>query len=123
MFGVYLGVSPDRMERALRLVCRELRRVRERGVRAWELESAKAQIFTGLFLSYESMYERISRLAHNELYYGRQIPLAQVVAAIERITLEDVHQAADELLDPGRFCLVTVGPNGHPRPSLEDLKF
>lgn len=123
MFGIYLGVSPDRMERALRVVCRELRRIRERGARAWELESAKAQIFTGLFLSYESMYERISRLAHNQLYFGRQVPLEQVVASIDRITLEDVQAAAVELLDPGKFSLVTVGPNGHPRPALEDLKF
>jgi predicted Zn-dependent peptidase len=123
MFGIYLAVSPDRMKRALRVVCRELHRMREKGARAWELESAKAQIFTGLFLSYESMYERISRLAHNEMYFSRQIPLDAVVKGIERITLEDVHEAAERLLDPGRFSLVTLGPDGHVRPGLEDLQF
>ena len=123
LFGVYLGVSPEQMKKALRLVCRELRRVRRQGARAWELESAKAQIFTGLFLSYESMYERIGRLAHNEIYYGEQLPLAEVVQTIDRITLDDVQQAAETLLEPSRYSLVTVGPGGHPRPGLEDLDF
>jgi predicted Zn-dependent peptidase len=122
-FGVYLGVGADRLGEALRLVCRELRRIRERGVHVWELESARAQIFTGLFLSYESMYERVARLAHNELYYGGQVPLAEVVGAVERITLEDVHRVARELLDPSRFCLVTLAPAGTKRPGLAALDF
>jgi predicted Zn-dependent peptidase len=122
-FGVYLGVGADRLDEALRLVCRELRRVRERGVHVWELESARAQIFTGLFLSYENMYERVSRLAHNELYYGGQIPLAEVVGAVERITLDDVHRVARELLDPRRFCLVTLASAGTKRPGLGALDF
>jgi predicted Zn-dependent peptidase len=123
MFGICLGVSPEHMNRALRVVCRELRRIRDKGARAWELESAKAQIFTGLFLSYESMYERISRLAHNQMYFSRQMPLDSVVAGIERVTLADVRQAAQKLLQPDRFSLVTVGPDGHRRPSLDDLQF
>lgn len=123
VFGVYLGVSPDKMERALRIVARELKRIRRDGVRAWELDSAKAQIYTGLFLSYESMYERIARLAHNQEYYGRQVPLARVVDAIERITLDEVHEAAVDLLNPARFSLVTLGPAGKPRPGLDALEF
>lgn len=122
-FGVYLGVSPDKMDRALGLVATQLRRIRRDGVRAWELESAKAQIYTGLFLSYESMYERIARLAHNQEYYGRQVPLARVVDAIERITLDEVHAAAEELLNPARFSLVTLGPATRSRPGLEALDF
>jgi len=122
-FGVYLGVNPDQTARALRLVCRELRRVKRDGVRAWELEAAKAQVFAGLFLSYESMYERIARLAHNQEYYGRQVPLAQVVDAIEQVTLEDVQRAAEDLLDPARFSLVTLGPAGSPRVGVEELDF
>jgi len=122
-FGVYLGVNPARMRKALRLVCRELGRIRRHGVRAWELESAKAQIYTGLFLSYESMAERIGRMAHNEIYYGRHWPLEKVVARVDAVTREDVHRAAVETLDPGRFSLVTLGPDGFDRPGLEDLDF
>ncbi len=123
MFGIFLGVSPGQMKRSLRLVCRELRRVKRDGVRIWELESAKAQVFAGLFMSYESMYERIGRLAHNEIHYGKQLPLPQIVETIDGITREEIQEAAGKLLDPTRYSLVTLGPAGHPRPGLEDLEF
>jgi predicted Zn-dependent peptidase len=123
VFGVYLGVSPERVHRALRLVCRELARLKRDGIRRWELESAKAQIFTGVFLSYESMYERIARLAHNQQYHGGQVPLEEVVRAIDGIDREAVQAAAEELLDPDAFSLVTLGPAGCPRPDLSALSF
>lgn len=123
LFGVVVGVSPERTHRALRLVCRELARVKRDGVKLWELESAKAQVFTGLFLSYESMYERIARLAHNQEYHGGQVPLAEVVRTIEAVTRDDVQAAAEDLLDPEKFCLVTLGAAGCPRPGLDALRF
>lgn len=123
MFSIYLGVDPGHCRRALRLVCRELRRVRLHGVRKWELDSAKAQILTGIFLSYESMFERMSRIAHNELYHRRQVPMARVVESIRKVSLEDVQEAAETLLDPERYSLVTIGPPGSERPGPADIEF
>lgn len=123
MFGIYLAVSPDRARRALSLICRELRRIKRDGARNWELESAKAQIFTGMFLSYESMYERISRLSHNHLYYGRQIPLRDTVRALEQITLDDVHEAAEKMIQASEYSVVTLGPRDCNPPGLAELDF
>lgn len=122
MFGVILGCHPNKLERAFRLVCRELAKIKRDGIKRWELESARAQLLTGLFLSCESMYERISRLAHNELHFGRQLPLADGVDGIARVGEAEVRAAAAELLEPGAFSLVTLGPAGK-RPKLADLDF
>lgn len=116
LFGVYLGVDPAEVPRAIRLVERELARMREHGVRKWELESAKAQILTGIVLSQESMFDRMSRLASNEMYYGKQVLERDVIAAVVRVTADDVREAAVRLLDPRRFCVVTIGPRGSVRP-------
>lgn len=123
MFGVYLGCQPGKLARTFRLVCRELRRLRERPVLRWELESAKAQLLTGLFLSQESMYERINRLAYNELYYDRQVALGDSVQALERITAADVSGAAEELLRTEAFSIVSLGPGGAARPTRAELQF
>jgi predicted Zn-dependent peptidase len=123
LFGVFLGVDPANTSKALELVCREFRRVREQGVRKWELESAKAQILTSLFLSYESMFDRISRLANNEMYYRRQVPVHQVVDAVLRVGLEDVRAAAHRLLEARKYSVVTLGPAGGRRPDLRDIAF
>lgn len=121
MFGIYVACQPGKLKRTLRLLLRELERISLRGVKGWELESAKAQLLTGLFLGQESMYERIHRLAYNELYYDRQVPIQEAVRHIERITADDVQRAARRLLRPRAFSLVTLGPAAGDRPSLADL--
>lgn len=122
LFGVFLGVDPANTTKAFRMVCRELRRVREQGVRKWELESAKAQILTSLFLSYESMFERMSQLASNEMYYGKQVPLRRLVDDVLNVSLDDVRAAAERLLDARKYSLVTLGPAGR-KPELADIDF
>jgi len=123
IFSIYMGVDPTESRRAVQLVSRELRRIKRHGIRRWELESAKAQILTAAFVAHESMFERMSRLANNEIYYGRQLPLGRSTAEIESITMADVRAAAESLLDPAAFSLVTIGPAGSSRPGLEDLDF
>ena len=122
IFGVILGCHPSKLERAFSLVCRELARIKRSGIKRWELESARAQLLTGLFLSYESMYDRISRLAHNELHFGRQLPIQDGVDGIAEVDEAEVLKAAQELLDPSSFSLVTLGPAGA-RPKLAGLDF
>lgn len=123
LFAIYLGVEPKNTRRATALVCRELRRLRRHGVKKWELDSAKAQILTSIFLAHESMYERMSRLAMDHIYYGRVQPVSELVSEVESVTAEDVEDEAERLLDPARFCLVTIGPKGHERPKPSDLEF
>lgn len=123
MFGVLLGCQPAKLGRAFRLVGKELQKIKRGGIKRWELESARAQLLTGLFLSYESMYERINRLAHDELYFDRQIPIAETVAGIASVGAEEVRIAAEELLRPEAFSLVTLGPAIKKGPRLSDLDF
>lgn len=121
IFAFYLGVEPKEARRALRLVGSEFRKVRDKGIRKWELESAKAQLLTQLFLSYESMFERMNRLAYDELYYGKQFSIQSLIEEIVAVSAEDVRAAADVLLRPDAFALVTAGPGGVAAPALEDL--
>ena len=121
IFALYLGVEPKAARRALRLVGKELGKVRQKGVKKWELESAKAQLLTQLFLSYESMFERMNRLAYDELYYGRQLPIRRLIEEITAVSADEVRVAADALLRPESFALITAGPGGDVAPALEDL--
>jgi predicted Zn-dependent peptidase len=121
IFALYLGVEPKEARRALRLVGKEFRKVRDKGIKKWELESAKAQLLTQLFLSYESMFERMNRLAYDELYYGRQLSIQRLIEEIVAVSPEEVRTAADRLLRPESFSLVTAGPSGVSVPTLADL--
>ena len=59
------------------------------------------------------------RNAQNEVYFDRMVPLAEVLDAVERVSLDDVHRVAHEILDNRLLNLVGVGPFGDGDLNLE----
>lgn len=122
VFGVFLCLDPRNLTRAFRLLSRELERVRVHGIKRWELESAKAQMVLMHSLAQENVSERMGRLAMKELLFGRQTPEDGVTGAIRAVTADDVLETVDRMLDPSRFCVVTVGPANGSRPDDNGLE-
>ena len=123
LFGIYLGVAPENVGRALDLSCREIRRLKRDGVKRWELESAKAQLLMSHFLSYESTYERMNRIALSEICYRRQAALDRVVSRIQSISTDEVHEAIETYLRADRYAIMALGPAGASYPGLGDWDF
>ncbi len=123
LFGVYLGVAPENTRRTLDLTCREIKMLKREGIRRWEMESAKAQLLMSHFLGYESTYERMNRIAQNEICYKRQSSLEGVIDRIQGITDDEVHDVIDRYLQPQRFSVVTLGPPGGDYPHHGDWDF
>jgi len=109
LFATFLGVRPEQSARALAAVLDEYRVVTEHPVEQEELESAKAQLKGGLLMGLESMTSRMSRLAKNEIYHGRVVPVDELVDSIESVTPEAVMELAREVLDPDRQAIVSLG--------------
>jgi predicted Zn-dependent peptidase len=122
-FGIYLCLDPGNLGRTFRLLNTELGRLRRDGIKRWELSSAKAQVILMHSIAQESVSERMGRLALKEFLYGRQTPDGQVVEAIRSVTADEILQAVDRILDPGRFCLVTVGPKNGVPAGIQGLDF
>ncbi len=110
VFCSALGCAPEETQRAIDVVLSEYELFRKEGLRAGELESAREQMKGGLLLGLESMGSRMSRLARSEMYMGRKVGVDELVGAIEDVTASDLHELAQEYLDPARSLLATLGP-------------
>jgi len=110
MLGVYVGVERKDVAKALRLITRELKRMKRDPVTEAELTAAKENIKGGLYLSAESTDNRMSRLAKNELNFGRFIPYSEIVENMERVTVEDVKALAQKLFRDKHLALAVIGP-------------
>ncbi len=106
--GIYAGTHPDRARQVVRLVRDELRALRDEGPTAEELSTAREHLKGSLMLGLESTSSRMSNLARQEIYYGRQISLGETLRGIERVTAEDVRELARRLF-AGRLGLAAVG--------------
>ena len=74
-----------------------------------DLAKAKDQVKGNILLSYESTDNRMSRLASGELYYGRYVPIEEVIAGIEKVTVNDVQHLAQELFQRNVFSMALLG--------------
>lgn len=73
-------------------------------------------------LSLESTSSRMSQLARQELYFGRQFSLDEVLASIDGVTIEAVQRVARELFREGASVATVVGPKMTETLTMDRLK-
>ena len=97
------------MERARGLTVDELRRIRDGGVTAAELDRAREQVTASILMSLESSASRMNRLGYGELFLGGALTPDELIARYEAVTLGDVRDIAGRTLDFHRASLSAVG--------------
>ncbi len=111
VFGIYAGTGEDEAKELVPVTLEELRRV-QIDAHGDELRRARAQVKAGLLMSLESTGSRCEQLARQIQVHGRIIPVAETVAKIEAVTVEDVRRAAARIFR-GRPTLAAMGPTDH----------
>jgi len=95
-------------------ICREeLAKVVEKGLTEEELLRGKGQLRGSLVLGLEDTGSRMGRLAKAELVYGELLSVDEILRRIDAVTLDDVHQIAQDLLESVP-TLAVVGPFDDP---------
>lgn len=110
-FGVYAGTDPDKINELLPVVAEQLHLI-TKDVSLEELNRAKAQLRSSLFMSQESTMSRAEKLAFNQLMYNRIIPNAEILERIEAVTQDDIKRLAKQLLQQAP-ATAFVGPLTH----------
>jgi predicted Zn-dependent peptidase len=75
-----------------------------------EVARAKAQMKAGLLMALESSGARAEQLARQMLYWGRPIPLDELVGKIDAVTVESARTAGRALIARGRPAVAALGP-------------
>jgi predicted Zn-dependent peptidase len=106
---VYAGTSRERFREVIDIVLRELRKLKTDPLSRDELENAKEQLKGNILLSLESSDNRMTKLAKNEIYFGRYQTLMEIVKGIDQVTAESVLGLAADLIDDNYLTLVLLG--------------
>ncbi len=109
MFGIYAGTDAGDVNELMRVAIEETARAADSITEA-EVDKAKAQMKVGLLMALESSGARARQLANQILIYGRPIPLAEIVAKIENVTVESARAAGRALIKRSRPAVAALGP-------------
>lgn len=119
---VYAGCAVERVNEVVDLTLAEFEALRETVVPHDELRRAKDHLKGSLMLSLENTSSRMSQLARQELFFGRQFGLDDVLQSIEAVSAGDVQRVAEELFGHGAAVATVVGPKLKGSLSLGQLK-
>jgi predicted Zn-dependent peptidase len=111
--AVYAGTSRDHLDEVIAIIVREMKRLKNELLLHDELHDAKEQLKGNILLSLESSDNRMTRLARNEIYFGRPQPVREIVKGIDLVTSQGILELASELIDDRYLTLVLMGRVGN----------
>jgi predicted Zn-dependent peptidase len=112
--GVYVGTAPRTADAALAAIEKELADVVERGLLEDELAQGKGQLKGQITLSLESPTARMYRAAAVVLYNEPHRTLDEMLALVDAIDPDTVHQLARQYLAPDAQTVLMLGPKTRP---------
>jgi len=110
---VYAGTKQDKLIEVIEIILHQLKRLKYDSVADAEIAFAREHLKGNLLLSLESTDNRMTKLAKNEIYFGRQVAIPEILAGIEEVTPLDLMDLADELFRDDCLTLELLGRPGN----------
>jgi predicted Zn-dependent peptidase len=93
----------------IELILKQLSHLKKREVSGEELARSKTHLKGHITLGWENTFSRMVALATHEIYFGRRYGLDEILAGIDRVSIPEVNQLANELFDSRYLTLVALG--------------
>jgi predicted Zn-dependent peptidase len=109
VFGVHAATGPEDVGQLMEVITGELNRAAD-DITQSELDRARAQLRAGLLMTLESPSGRAGQIARQMQLYGRVIPIDELVAKIDAITVRAVRDLAGAIISGSAPTVAAVGP-------------
>jgi predicted Zn-dependent peptidase len=109
--SIYFGTDPVHYEKALGIVYKELKRLRDEKLSVVQMRTIRKQLIGQLSIGRESNLGLMLAMGKNYLLQDRFDPLENIIAAIEKTTPEILLSIANDVFDPARMSRLTFLPD------------
>lgn len=106
-----IGVDPNNVEKALSVILKEYKKIREVPVSATELRKAKENIKGHLLIRLESTNAVAQFIGGQETLTGRILSIEDVFKNFDAVTSADVQRVAQKYLAPEYIRIAAIAPN------------
>lgn len=109
LFTVYAGTTKKDYKEVLEIIENEFEDIKENGITEYELQKSKNQFLSAVTFGLESSKGRMNRMANSYLLYKEIKNLDEILEQIEKITVEDIKKAAQEMFDKKYYSKTILG--------------
>ena len=111
IFSIYFGTDTEKSEKALRLVHKELKKLRDNKLGVLQLHQAKQKFIGQIALAEESRMGLIISMAKSLIDFGHADSLEEVFAKINAVTADDLLEISNEIFDTEKLITLLFEPN------------
>ncbi len=112
----YAALPPQKVDETINIILAEIEQLCKEGISAQELQLAKRKLIGNFILSLEIHSNRMARLGARACINNKILSPKQVIDKLENLTLTDIRQVIDRVIDPNqktlleKINLTVVGP-------------
>lgn len=108
LFGIYAGTGPSLAADLVPVIKSEMQSL-AKGPEALEFKVATAQLKASLMMALEATTSRMEQLGRQLLVFDRVIPVAEMVANVDKVTPADVARVAEKFVAADTASTAIVG--------------
>jgi predicted Zn-dependent peptidase len=109
VLAIYAASSPENVNKTLEVISKQMARLKKGQLSDIKLDDVKAQIKGNILLSRESTVNTMSSMAKNEMYYGREVTVDEVIEEIKAVSLDNIVELANDIFVNEELIFVTLG--------------
>jgi predicted Zn-dependent peptidase len=106
LFTIYLGTDNIYMDKAIGLIFKELKKIRDQKLGILQMKRAKQQWMGQIAITYESNLHEMLSMGKSFMVYNKVDTLATINHKIEATTADDLIAIANEVFDPDHLSLL-----------------
>ncbi|MDG5799127.1 pitrilysin family protein [Marinilabiliaceae bacterium ANBcel2] len=100
VFTIYFGTDKENIERSIKIVTRELKKIREKKLGKIQLHNAQRQLKGQIAIANENKENLMLSIGKSYMLYNRVDTLEDICKKIDRITAADILEVANKVLNP-----------------------
>jgi predicted Zn-dependent peptidase len=103
---IYFGTDPEKLDKSIALVHKELAKLRTQKLGTLQLHRAKNQILGQIAMSTDNKESLLFTLGKSIMLFNRYDSMEAIAQKIAEITSDDLIQTANEILDPDKLSML-----------------
>ncbi|MBU0763407.1 MAG: insulinase family protein [Bacteroidetes bacterium] len=106
LIGIYFGTEKENLEKSIRLIHNELKRIRTQRLGKLQLHRAKQQMLGHIAISADNNANLLLTLGKSLMLFDKVDSLEEIAEKIEIITASGLMDIANEIFDPERLSML-----------------
>jgi predicted Zn-dependent peptidase len=108
IYSIYAAVAHDKVKETAEAIREELAKLKKDGVTKDELDTAKEQMKSHYIFGQENVNGRMFSIGKNLLLLNKVFTPEEVIAKIDGVTWERIHEAAESITDSSMYSIAAI---------------